>query len=847
MDPIELPVRLPSNVRPRHYRLSMEIDPALEVYRGEVDIALEVTLAAAVIELHAVDLDIEKATLRVAAGEEVALAIALEPGRERLRLTSPRPIDPGEAHLTIAFRGTLQRGLRGVYKVVDHGRAYVFTQFEPADARRAFPCFDEPALKASFEVSLTVPAGVDAIANGALVREVVLPDGRRELHFAPTPVLSTYLVAVAVGTFGALEGRCGEVAVRVLATPGKETLGALALEMAIAFLPILEDYFGIPYPYGKLDLLAAPDFEAGAMENAGAIIFRESLLLLDDKASLDAQRQVALTLAHEMAHQWFGNLVTMEWWDDLWLNEAFATWMEFKVVDAWRPGWQLWTDFERMKTVPLHLDSLQHTRPIQAVVRSPEQANEMFDGITYNKGAAVLRMFEVFLGEEKFREGVRRYLSAHAGRNARAAALWAALKAASGMPVDLLAESWFQRPGYPLLSLRVEGDTLHVEQRRFFAKAGHLEPAAPWAVPLTVKVSAAGGHTRVTRLLETAEGAVPLGGGRFIFGNAEGCGFYRVAYAPELLAQVTANLGALSPVERVSLLADSWAQVRAGAPLTPQLELLDRAALDPQRTVQETVLAQLGVLDDVVLADAARPAFQAWVRGLLDAPVRRLGLDPSAGESPDAQLLRPRLIEALGKLGADPEIRGELGARLTRWLAGEPALSSALLGVALRLAAQRGDGALWERFRGRMLAAKSPEEHDRFLVALAAFEDPGLVTRTLELSLSEDVRAQDLQILLGNLFGNRAARRATWAFVTARWEGVAKKAPVFGLRRVLGATAMLVDRGLRAEVEAFFADPAHHVEAGERELKQALEAIDLGLGLREREHAGLSAWLSRRT
>ena len=389
----------------------------------------------------------------------------MSPGRDRLHLTASLPMPIGPASLSLSFRGKLQRGLRGLYKVVDHGRAYAFTQFEPADARRAFPCFDEPACKAIFEISVTAPAGLAVHSNGAPLRVDEVPDGRREHHFAPTPLLSTYLVAVAVGEFGQVHAeartKSGNVPVRVLATPGKERLGELALEMATAFLPLFEEYFDIPYPYGKLDLMAAPDFEAGAMENAGLILFRESLLLLDrETASLDAQRQVALTVAHEMAHQWFGNLVTMEWWDDLWLNEAFATWMEFVVVDRWRPGWQLWTDFERMKAAPLHLDSLQSTRPIQAAVRSPEQANEMFDGITYNKGASVLRMFEVFLGEDSFRDGVRQYLKTYAGKNARAEALWAALKAASGQPVDRLAESWFtasRLSALDALDLRLQG------------------------------------------------------------------------------------------------------------------------------------------------------------------------------------------------------------------------------------------------------------------------------------------------------------------------------------------------------------------------------------------------------
>ncbi len=839
---MELPVRLPAHVRPRRYQLSLEIDPRADDYRGEVVIALEIGAPTTEIALHAAGLVIDEARL-----DGAPLAVALEPARERVNLSRATPVS-GAASLALRFRGRLQRGLRGLYKVADGHRVYALTQFEPADARRAFPCFDEPAMKATFEVTLTVPADLDALSNGAALETRGLPSGHKRIRFAETPVLSTYLVAFVVGELAAVTGQVGAVPVRVLAVPGKEHLGALALEMACAFLPILEGYFGIPYPYGKLDLVAAPDFEAGAMENAGAILFRESLLLLDGQtASLDAQRGVAITVAHEMAHQWFGNLVTMEWWDDLWLNEAFATWMEFRVVDVWRPGWQLWTDFERMKATPLHLDSLQSTRPIQAAVRSPEQANEMFDGITYNKGAAVLRMFEIFLGEDVFREGVRGYLKAHAGQNAQASALWAALAQASGQPVAALAKSWFERPGYPLLSIAVEGSRARVSQRRFFAKAGYTEAAAPWALPLALvsRDAKTGQLVRVTKLLEAAEGELTLPG-PLVFGNAQGSGFYRVAYDPAALGQLLASAGDLVPVERVSLLADQWAQVRAGAPLRAHLGLLDRLGRDSQRTVLETAIAQLSTLDDVVLADPARAAFQPWVRELLGPQQAALGLDPKPAEGPEAELLRPRLVDALGRLGGHAGLLAELSARIRRWLAGEPALPHALVGVALRLEARGGDSKLWEAFLSRMRGAIAPEEHDRFLAALASFEAPELVARTLGLALSEDVRSQDLQILFGQLFGNRQARGATWRYLTSNWPAVSRKAPVFGLRRILGATAALVDERWRAEVAAFFEDPAHHVEAGERELKQALEAIDLALGLRARERENLGSWLRER-
>jgi puromycin-sensitive aminopeptidase len=848
---MESSVRLTAPVRPLRYQIDFTVDPEPGTFGGEVRIELVFDLTARSFELHSVGHDIFKATLR-AGDREMPLSVEAHPDQERLLLKLPESV-LGPAVLTLRFSGRLQEGLRGLYRVVHEGKAYAFTQFEPADARRAFPCFDEPALKAQFEISASVPEGLTALSNGEVIREET-KEGRRRFHFAVTPRLSTYLVALAVGRFAKVERMQGATPVRIYSVPGKEKLGGLSMDMGADFLPILEDYFGLPYPYGKLDMLAVPDFEAGAMENAGAIFYRESALLLDPaQATLDAMRQVAMTVAHEMAHQWFGNLVTMVWWDDLWLNEAFATWTQYKVVDAWRPDWLVWTDFERMKAIPLHLDSLLATRPIQAEVRTPEQANEMFDGITYNKGAAVLRMFEIFMGPDRFRAGVRDYLAAHKGGNATAADLWRALGEASGQPIGELAQSWFTQPGYPILRLGRRGASLSARQQRFLAKpedAARL-PEARWTVPLAIKTAAPKGASRlVTGLLREEAGEVALGGdGGWFFGNAEGSGFYRVAYEEKDLGELAAHLDELSPAERVSLLGDQWAQVRAGAPLRPHLGLVEALAKDGQRTVLETVMAQLSALEDVVVADADRPALAALVRRWLQGHVARLGFDPRPGDSVDDKLLRPRVYEVAGRVGDDEGVQETARKRLAAYLADGTAIDSSMLGVALRLSARgsrSGLAALYNELWSRMLAAQAPEEHDRFMYALCSFETSALIDRTLQASLGADIRAQDLQLLFGQILANRAARAASWEFLKDHFDAVRAKAPVFGMRRILGATGNLVEPKWREEVERFFTDPAHHVEAGERELRQTIEAIDLALALRGRERGNLAEFLAEK-
>ncbi len=835
--------RLPRFVRPRRYRLHFDVDPAADRFSGSVEIVLALDREVSEIQLHAVGLTVKAATL-----DGRAVGVRPRPEAERVALTLPAPAKAGAATLALYFDGLLQKGLRGLYRAEANGRAYAFTQFEPADARRAFPCFDEPEFKAIFEVSATVPEGLTVLSNGSDRGHEPARKGRVNFKFAPTPPISTYLAALAVGEIAPNWRRLTEdLLVGVHAVPEKLRLTEAALDMACAFLPILADYFGLPYPYGKLDLVAVPDFEAGAMENAGAIFFRESTLLLDpEKATLEATRQVAITVAHEMAHQWFGNLVTMEWWDDLWLNEAFATWMEFKVVDAWKPEWNLWAGFERMKAAPLHLDSLRSTRPIQAEVATPEQANEMFDGITYTKGAAVLRMFEIALGEDRFRDGVRAYLAAHQGGNARAADLWLALEQASGRPVGALAESWFTQGGYPLLTAAARGDRLHLAQRRFFALPGEGSGAL-WRVPLAVKVGR-GGETEVIRgELASAQGELLLPPGRdFLLANAEASGFYRVEYEAETLAALAGRRDALTPVERVSVLADSWALARAGRPLAPHLRLLSAFAADPERTVLETVMAQTAYLEEFVAADADREPLRRWLRSLFAPHLARLGWEPIDGESPDDRLLRPMIVEFLGDPARDPGVREEARERARLHLESGGGPHPSLVGPCLRLAASEGDGALQRTLLARMRLASVPEDRDRLLSALAAFEAPDLYAISLDAALGPDVRAQDVASLLGQLLGNRAARAAAWRFLVDRWPEVAAKTPAFGLRRIVQATARLCDPALRREVEDFFSAREHHVEAGDRDLRQALEAIDIALALRGREQTHLGEWLRAR-
>jgi puromycin-sensitive aminopeptidase len=453
--------RLPQDIRPERYVFEVAPDRSKKTFTGTGSIQLQLAKASRTVTLHGVQLDIAAASIG-----GVAATPAVDTESQTVTLTFTREIAAGPARLDVKWSGVFHADLRGLYLAGNVG----VTQFEAADARRMFPCFDEPAFKAIWELSIVAPKGIAVLSNSAVARQETRGENQ-VLHFKPTPKMSSYLVACVLGELvSSPEVVVRDVPIRTWAVPEKKHLVGFAQECAGAVLALLEDYFGTPYVFGKLDQVGIPDFEAGAMENAGCITFREIVLLMDSaKAPLGVQKRVAEVITHELAHQWFGNLVTMQWWDDLWLNEAFATWMAYKIVDQWRPQWRMWDDFENGKATALALDAMESTHPIRYEVKNADQATENFDAITYEKGGAMLRMIEGYLGAEKFRDGIRDYMKKHAFANATADDLWNALGRASGQPIAEVANAWIGQSGYPVITVRRDGAKLLLSQRRFFA------------------------------------------------------------------------------------------------------------------------------------------------------------------------------------------------------------------------------------------------------------------------------------------------------------------------------------------------------------------------------------------
>jgi len=848
------PHRLPRHVVPSRYDVRLEPDLDTLTFEGEETIALTVVEPTSEIVLNAAELAIREAAVTDARGRTLAARVELDEAAERCRLALAEPLAPGPWRLRLAFGGTLNDKLRGFYRSTykdaqGRTRTLAATQFEATDARRAFPCWDEPGFKAVFAVTLAIDPALTAVGNTRVVAERRV-GGRKVITFADTIRMSTYLVALVVGELEATEPvLVGRTPVRVWCVPGKRRLAAFGHEIAVASLRFFEDYYGLPYPGDKLDLLAIPDFAAGAMENLGAITFRETALLVDAGAAAHAElERVADVVAHENAHMWFGDLVTMSWWNGIWLNEAFATFMEMLAVDAWKPEWRRWETFGASRAAALAVDGLHSTRPIEFHVGAPREADAMFDVLTYEKGAAVLRMLEQHLGAEVFRAGVRDYLRAHAYGNADTVDLWAALGRAAGQPIPEVMDGWIFKPGYPLVTARREGGALVLAQQRFTylpepppgaAPAG--EPGQRWRVPVQVRVATAGGTTTTRLLLGDAEARVPLpADADAVLVNEGGHGFYRVRYAGDLLDRLLARAPALAPIERFNLVGDAWAVTVAGhMALADYLDLTARFRDERDRNVWSILLASFHALNRIAEA-ADRPRLAALVRDRVGPAAAALGWAARPGEDELTRQLRGDLLRALGTLGDDPAVQAGAAERYAAGAAGvDPNVLPALIAVL----AHAGDAARYEEFLARLRAAATPQEEQRYLYALAGFRQAALVEQTLARTVNGEIRTQDAPFVTRALLLGVDARARAWDFVKQQWEVMDRRWPKHGLRRMAEGVTGLATPDLERDVHAFFAE--RKIDLGGKTLAQYLEQLRVVVRLREREGAALAKSLAR--
>jgi puromycin-sensitive aminopeptidase len=853
------PYRLPRAVAPSRYDIRLEPDLTTLTFRGEETIAVSVEEPVREIVVNAVELAVDEAVVVDAGGRQQRATVSLDDTDERCRLAFAEPLAVGAGRLRVRFRGTLNDKLRGFYRSVykDPGgvtRTMAATQFEATDARRAFPCWDEPAFKAVFSVTLAIDPALTAVSNTRIVSEVA-EDGRKIVRFADTIKMSTYLVAFVVGELEHTEpSRVGATPLSVWCVPGKRRLAAFGQEIAVASLAYFEDYYGLPYPGDKLDLLAIPDFAAGAMENLGAITFRETALLVDEGAASHAELQrVADVVAHENAHMWFGDLVTMSWWNGIWLNEAFATFMEMLAVDAWKPQWQRWVAFGVSRAAALSVDGLHSTRPIEFPVRAPREADAMFDVLTYEKGASVLRMLEQYLGPEVFRQGVRDYLRAHQYANADTGDLWAALGQAAGQPIPAVMDAWIFAPGYPLVSVAVEGGEIVLRQQRFTYLPEPLRwwGAAPvaatgpgrWQVPVQLRVTAGGRDTVERVLLDQPEIRRPLPAGfESVVANEGGHGFYRVRYDDHLRARLLDRLPGLGAIERFNLVNDAWAVTVAGLmPTADYLELTARFRGERDKNVWSVLIGSFNALNRLV-TPADRPKLEALVRDRVAPALAALGWTPRPGEDELTRQLRGDLIRALGTLGNDPEVQARAAELYAGHERGSATVDPNVLPALIAVVAHAGDEGRYHEFFERFRTATTPQEEQRYLYALTAFRQPALVEQALARTVNGDIRTQDAPFVVRTMLMLVHSREAAWDFVKKQWDTMDRLYPKHGLRRMAEGVIGLATPELEADVHSFFQE--RRLDLGGKTLEQYLEQLRVTVALREREGAALSRSLA---
>jgi puromycin-sensitive aminopeptidase len=890
------PYRLPRHIMPTRYDIRLEPDLTAKTFEGDVTISLRVLHPASKIVLNAAaELEISKGEVEIedeSGALQRAERVELEEETERCHLTFPDTILPGTWRLRLSFKGQLTKDgkekLEGFYlstyeDLSGAKREMASTQFESTAARQAFPCWDEPTFKAVFSMTLVIDPTLKAVSNAPVLAEQLEGD-RKVVRFADTIPMSTYLLAFVVGDLQATKPSLGRTPLRVWYvpdTPDKRRLADFGQQIAKFSLEFFEEYYGQPYPGSKLDLLAIPNFQAGAMENFGAITFRESALLVDERQASRAERQtVADTVAHENAHMWFGDLVTMAWWDALWLNEAFATFMSILPVDRWKPEWQRWTTFGLAeREAGMVVDGLHSTRPIEfKMADDPHDIEALFDAITYRKGASVLRMVEQYLHPDVFRAGVREYLRQHAYGNATTDDLWVALGQAAGRDVSEIMEGWIRQPGFPLISVSLDdaNQQLVLMQQRFTYLEEPLlsltdgtqaagEQDWLWQVPIELRTTA-GGKTTVRQLLlkdEEERLEVPEDF-ESVRVNESGHGFYRVHYDLELRKDLLDQLPDLSSVERLNLIKDAWATVLTEndawrISLTEYLDLADRLAqLDGKDGgkdvwVWSIMIDSFGVLNRII-DPKYRPNLETFVRQLVEPTFNELGWEPQPGESPLIPQLRADLLRTLGTLGNHPRVQ-ERAVELYERYKSNPAevKDGDIVAALIRIVAHAGDATRYEEFfKNFQSPAATPQDKNRYLTALTAFKQSELLQKTLDKALTEEIRSQDGSRIVQSILTSVYGRKLAWEFVKGHWQEMGLLFGQSGLNRVCQGLIGLSTPELASDVDQqvrmikIGGQPLQRYLGG-KTLEQILERLRVFVSLREREGENLQDFLAEFT
>ena len=833
------------HIKPERYRLMVHPDLNNFTFRCEETIYFKIFKPTLKIILHGVDLKVTHALLRQNAKDVKPIKISHKPLEDSIVFDFVKPIAAGMAEFDLKFTGLIGDKMVGFYRskylVSGEERFMASTQFESTDARRAFFCVDEPSAKAVFDLTFLVHPSHTVVSNTHIESIREHESGYKLVSFAPTPKMSTYLVAYVIGDLEFLETKTREgTVIRVFVTPGKKKQAKFALETAARMLSFYNDYFGIPYPMAVLDLIAIPDFAAGAMENWGAITYRETALLIDpEHSAASAKQRVAIVIAHELAHQWFGNLVTMEWWTHLWLNEGFASWIEYLAVDHLFPEWQIWTQFVYSDlNRALELDALRSTHPVEVPVGHPKEINEIFDAISYSKGASVIRMLADYLGKNDFRKGLNHYLNKHKYNNATTEDLWKALEETSGRSVQKLMRRWTDTSGYPVVSVqRSRGGGDKTKEKRFFSSALENKRAGAknlWTIPIgyTTDVSNKKKYVLMTKSATSIPENISESG--WINLNANQSGMFRVRYDSDFLAALRPAIvkRRIGPADRLGLINDSFALARAGYTDTAKiLRLLSAYKNEDSYAVWRDMATQLDDLDNLLYGQGFYPTFQEYIRSIFASVVKKVGWESKQSrrhyqdeaDHLDA-LLRELVLAQAGKYG-DGEVLKEARYRFNNYARRGKNISPDLRAVVYSLTARAGDKKEFEDLLRLYKKAILQEEKNRLAAALCQFKQPPLIKRALNFILSKEVRNQDAPLLLAAAAGNNAARSLTWEFIKDNWPLLYRRySGGHLLGRIITDTTSDLDTFVAArDVERFF--KKNMALGTERAVAQSIERI----------------------
>lgn len=863
--PVETPkppaLRLGDEVLPTRYRVALDLDPDQTTFSGKTEIEVDVQTAVDHIWLHGTDLEVTSAEL-VRDGQPTDLEVIPDEDDDFLGFTLPDAIEPGPATLRIAYLGKVaDKELEGVFRQKEKGEWYVYTQFEATAARRAFPSFDEPRFKVPFQVTMTVP-GDDLAFSNTPVLEEASQGGKRTVTFGETKPLPTYLVAFAAGPFEIVDlgtiGR-GDTPARVIVPKGRTGEAEYAKKSIPALLERLEEYFGMAYPYRKLDSIALPSF-FGAMEHPGLVTYAASILLQKpDEVTARWERGHASVVSHELAHQWFGNLVTLAWWDDIWLNESFASWMGEKAVDRWKPEWEGAVRALAERDQAMGADSLVTARQIRQPIKTKHDIARAFDSITYAKGGAVLAMFERWIGEEAFQKGVRQYMKDHAWKTATATDFLAALGAASDAKVPAAFRTFLEQPGLPLLDVTLACDNkatpaLEIAQSRFMPMgAPETAGGQTWHIPVCVKYGSGGKAHTTCELITTAEARIELkqakGCPGWVLPNAEGAGYYRTAYPDGMLEKLFgAGRNSLTVADRVGVIGDMSALVSTGRiGIGESLAIIPTLLKDRNDHVTRAAAQIVSGVDNRILPPELEPNYGRLVVKLFGKKARALGWAPRAGDSDTTRMMRPLIVSMVATDGNDRKLAAEARKLAETWLDEREGISPDMLEAVLGTAAHHGDEALWEKFAAALDATDDRGHRSAILVAMAAFDSVELAKRNLQLFLDKgqdlDLR-QSFTLLMGPL-AHRDTRELAYQFVKDNLETILERLPAMAKGYIIMVSTAFCDQEHIDEARAYWGPKSEDIPGGPQMLEQALETMRVCVTFKQSQQPKLVTFLKK--